>query len=884
MYSLQFGNIVVPVNDTDFALTIQSNDFRDFNEIKRRTISKTLTVYGNDNINKIFFSFFEIKSVNNLITDYDVRKQIDCVLLSDGEPIMEGAIILKEIKIEKGVIVYSVVFKSQELKRFGELANYSLRDLEYYDIYNHILNISNVTDTWEGWNRINNIKTLVWNNSPRVPLGNGYIYPIGFYGALTQKGNNIYDTEITNNFNLNKLIPFFGVKEMFEKSFAKVGITATLPPSLTSKQWFKSLFISGNYDQYKRNIDGYEASYTTKFSATITNDENNMFIYGYGGVYYCSRTLSIYDINPTIIQNDNLLYDTTDGMYLALRSGKIKIKIAGNYQCQFPNAWHNHTIVLKISRANGTTVCSVGLHYRENEVPGTYNINYEYEFDCIQNEKYKIELGFQYRIHQGPPPEFRVDYNLTDCSIINSYTANGYGDIVIVRDWLPKMKLNEFVSGIIRLLNLQIKSISDTSIEFCTVDEYYEDWSKQIRLDKWLDTNEMTIQDTVIAHNIKELKIKYKQPEDWLNNYYKNSYRKAWGEFANEINTNIATEKKEIEIPFSVIVPNQIENYGNIIIPTIYNFNNNKFEGLEFAPMLAIFTGVMSWQVKLYYFQNGAWQNTGVTNVPLMLNAYRDVTNSDYINLLFQAPEATFYNDSNFQFQTNYTIYKAFHEPSWYDILADGGKVVTCKVSPKVFERYGIDVLPRKIYTIDGVPFRLNKIADYSKNKNVVNIELVKILEPRRAISERPIIVLDSDTPYKPPTAIVRSISYSGGRDYNLQDNELWTDIDKAITGIGNKILSVGKKQEYIGIITQSGTNDPILRPLYSSFEVEFERVNVGLYKTTTAVGNTVCVMMSLDSSPIFINVKKYITNGFLYIDIGQDGMLNHIIKLIKYE
>lgn len=878
MYSLQINNIVVPINDNDFALTIQSNDFRDFNEIKRRTISKTLTVYGNDEVNKLFFAFFEIKSINNLITDYDIRKQIDCTLLSDGEPIMDGAIILKEIKIERGVIVYSVVFKSHELKSFGDLANYNLLDLEYYDKYNHVLNVSNITNSWNGFNIVNNVSTLVWNNNPRVPLGIGYLYPLGFYGSLTQLGASTYDIEVTNNFNPNKLVPFFGVKELFEQAFAKVGITATLPTSLTSKQWFKSLYISGNYEQLKRNIEGYAASNQTALTMSISNDDEHSTLVTLNSVNYLSRTLSLYDINPTIIVNENNLYDTNDGMYLALRSGKIRVKITGTYQCTFPTAWHSHAVSIRVSQANGTTVGSVQLYYSVNEVNGTYNISGEYEFDCTQNEKYKVELMFQYIINQST--DFSVTYSFTDCSIANNYTANGYGNTVIVRDWLPKMKLNEFVSGVIRLFNLQIKSITDTTIEFCTFDEYFEDWATQIRLDEWLDVNEMTIQDTVIAHNIKELRMKYKQPSDWLNEYYKNSYKNSWGEYANEINTNIATEKKEIELPFSVIVPNQIENYNDIIIPTIYKYNNNKFDSVEFAPMLAIYTGVMSWQVKLYYY-NVTWQDSTVTNVPVMLNAYRDVINFDYINLLFQAPEATYYDDSSYQFQTNYTIYKAFHEPSWYDILADGGKVVTCKVSPKAFEQYSIDVLPRKIYTIDGVPFRLNKIADYSKNKNVVAIEFTKILEPKRNVAERPIIVIEGQTPYNPPTSVLKSVSYKGGNNPDgIADNELWIDNTKNIFGIGAGAISVGKYYEWVGTISQSGTNNPTASKLYGSMNVTFERVSAGVYRMTSHTGNIVAIIMRESSSDV---VNYYIASGYLYITTERDGRLNHFVKIIKY-
>lgn len=873
------GNLYAIANSNELAISLQTQDVRDLNELRKRTVSKTLQIYGNEETNKLFASIWDIRytSDGNMPATFNHLNRKECELYEDDIKIFDGAVILKRVQIVRNVIVYEFIFVIIELKKFSELDKLTLKQLTAFEKYNHTLNHTNVYDSWDGYCYVNGIRTNLFSGNR--PNGVGYLYPIGFYGNLTKTSNTTEELTITDKHNSNKLIPAFYVREILSEIFNTLGITADF--SSIDGDMFKSLLISGDYGQYKRQIEGITHTYL----ATVALNPYSRYLTDVF-VYNGSTSVATF-IDNCLIISDNITQDDTSSIqashFIVAKTGTLRVELTA--EADITHNWLNNVkseISLKINKNGVNAASATQQTTATNTTAHTAEFSKFIEIQVNAGDVIDLEFCYTLTTYYNNITAFQfdlVDFDLAYKQVTKSY---GYGDTVAVTDWLPNMKANEFVNGLIKLFNLYIAELTDNTIKFKTYDDYYYDWATQIRLDEYIDYEDaMEIVPAPIETNIKGLTLRYAQPNDYLNELYRLKTGKSWGERNVVLDTDIATETKEVTMPFSLIVPNQIENVGLFIIPTIYNYKNNKFESVEFKPMLFFFNNsFLSKNVYLYDYDKGtsSWVNSSKNKLPFVSNNYYNITTNDKLNLSFSFPEFLFYDNSTLLIETNVTIYDKFFEYDFNDLINIDAKILKCSINPSCLKQ--TDLLQR-MYSIDGILFRCNKIIDYNKNMRSVKIELIKKLNLTRIKAHvKPIYIpslADLDV-----TSYLKSTNY----DYDsgttgIKANELFVDATKKILGIGAYPLIAGARYELFGKISQSGTNNPTITEIVKSVNISFERIGEGVYRTTTT-GNYFCIILKNNKTQA---LDYYLLNSYIYIETGStDGILNnnyiYILKL----
>jgi len=219
--------------DIGLELNLAIDDIKDFSS-RNTTYSKTITVPGNANNNKIFGHIYSLTNSNNygVNTDnpsvgynFDPTKQTNAKIFVNKIQVFKGVLRLLEIKINKGTIEY-------ECAVFGELggfasaiANKTLEDEEfsnYFSQYNQTWTEVNVENSWDA-------------------SGTGVVFPLIDYGNCKQDGN---------NYHLNAFRPAFFVHELMDKIIDHSGYTSCLasstpaisPPNLTRSSYNLSYF------------------------------------------------------------------------------------------------------------------------------------------------------------------------------------------------------------------------------------------------------------------------------------------------------------------------------------------------------------------------------------------------------------------------------------------------------------------------------------------------------------------------------------------------------------------------------------------------------------------------------------------------------------------
>ena len=138
----------------DFTIQI-TRSIADIKEPQSRSSdwSKTITLPGTKQNNKIFSHIFEvgneIQGSSQLTPDFNPNKKANVVVLVDGMEQIRGFIRLTEIVVNDSKdILYNATIHGQTADLFTSLENAKLSDLNFSE-YNHTLNITNVTDSWD---------------------------------------------------------------------------------------------------------------------------------------------------------------------------------------------------------------------------------------------------------------------------------------------------------------------------------------------------------------------------------------------------------------------------------------------------------------------------------------------------------------------------------------------------------------------------------------------------------------------------------------------------------------------------------------------------------------------------------------------------------------
>lgn len=741
MINLFVNSVLMDLSD-DFDLLI-TRSIADIKNPEQRTSdwSKTVVLPGTKANNVLFGNIFEVDHTvlgnGQFSPNFNPNKKADVLVLVDGFEQLRGFIRLIQINVlDKYFIEYECSLHGQTADLFTTLGNAKLSELSF-DEYNHILNKTNVTNSWD--------TSIVKNGSSQpFTLGEGYVYAqmLSKYGS---QNNN------TSQWRVDDHVPSLYAKTIIDKIFANTGYQYTTD-SFFNTERFKRLVIP--YNNF-----GFEASdtaLTTRlFQAQI-------------------GTTATYTIGDTIaFSNDSTGGNFDNGGNYNNSTYIYKTPVSGNYDLYLSiNA--DKTIITPITGTYMTIMFGVyvnGIFKKEiqfnSDNPSSTNWHFDstnfISINLIKDDEVQIKLS---RIYTSIPYPTSIlgttisvnsnsyFYNHVDSSTFAYNNTIDFG-LFFAGDDLQKDMLANFV----KMFNLYIEQdiLNPKSLRFVPRDEFYngstKDWTK--KLDYSQNVNIIPMGDL----EANPYTFTFKEGQDQYNKDYKQSTSRIYGDRIIRIDNDFIKEEKKIEVTFAPTILFQADD-SKRYYSYIFNSNNDK------GQLRCLYFGGVKTTTAYEVYETVPTNVPNFTKYPLVLHV-DDVDNMQF-DLNFGMPlsiisgKGLSYSNQNL---VNVYWYKTIRE-----ITDKNSKILQAyfRITPYDWQNLQF----KDLYFFEGQYWRLNKITDYNPLQDGVYMcEFLLV------------------TYYQPTTATKKNV---GIGSIDVLNDKFPKGIPKGFTGVGSGGVNIG--------------------------------------------------------------------------------------------
>jgi hypothetical protein len=684
------------------------DDIKDFSS-RNTSYSKTITIPGNANNNKIFGHIYDFNSGNNYGNDsnatnvgydFNASKRAACIIYHNKIQIFKGIIRLLEIVIDAGKIEYQCAV-------FGELGGFSsaignslIEDLTGFEAYN----IS--------WNKTNIVNS--WNASG----GTGIVFPLVDYGQCKNTAP---------DYHIDAFRPAFFVYELLTKIISNSGYT--FESSFLNTTFFKSLIIPNN----KANLE--------QIITKLLEANSRTFIYSGTNSKVTFETGTLYEF--TLSGGNTYIYNGTS-------ASTGTTSLYGNGYLTSTN-----TVKLQVCKNNTSTVIAEQIYPSTGGVRNTFYVSLPGNVTLATNDTLFVYVT------SANSFTFEAS-NLSFNYISNSKTAvkSIIDDTLVMNDLLPKGILQkDFFISICRMFNLYIWEDANESkklyiepyIDFyqinggnLRINDFGEsllhgepgdltgllllsdptvdslDWNKKLDYSRPMTLKPMS------ELNSRFYYFSFKDDDDFYTEAYKKKYSYNYGDRYEDTGFEFATEEHKIETIFSPGLLTGRSGDDKLAI-SVFKVNNTTEERKDHNIRIAQFkkvTGVSSYHINKEYPNNGnATPTTALTSYGYAGHLNDPVAPTTDIN--FGVPKEILFTISNYP-TTN--LYTSFWTDYLGEITGKDSKLLTCYLYLTLEDIYNIDF--SKLIYLNGSLWRLNKVEDFNPSLSLTTrVELLKVLE-----------------------------------------------------------------------------------------------------------------------------------------------------------
>ncbi|MCA9497351.1 MAG: hypothetical protein KC589_10505, partial [Nanoarchaeota archaeon] len=381
VYELYLNDIGYVELSSDVSIPIIYNisNYDDISQ-RRSNFSKTISVLGTPNNNKIFEHVWDVKSSGSFKMNY----KHPCKLLSNRNPLITGYLILNKVKKllvgDKEQIIYELNIIDEVKSLFDDLGEKTLNELSFVSFSYNGINYPSGNHTLEPLTVLNSL-----NNT----YEDAYSYTINsnmFLNILYNANNFIHKAP----FNHTILYPAFYVKYLFDNIMYDndINYESDYLDGTTYNGFFTKLVDVYN----KSNIVDTVVSEITRGPKTIYYSNTEVSLYSNTGHTISGNTIYSYDLSGFIASQ--LPSSTTYGYYFN-RGGcdgvyKIKLKLdsntdnAGTSTGGCPTAGLSDT-KYSVYLVSGNNTTSILTKYTSDINIGSYN---EFESDEFEVNDY----------------------------------------------------------------------------------------------------------------------------------------------------------------------------------------------------------------------------------------------------------------------------------------------------------------------------------------------------------------------------------------------------------------------------------------------------------------------------------------------------------------
>lgn len=698
--------------DIGMELNLAIDDIKDFSS-RNTAYSKTITVPGNANNNKVFGHIYSLNSANNyglnssspsVGYNFDPSKQTNAKIFVNKIQIFKGVLRLMEIKIDKGVIEYECVV-------FGELGGFASaianKTLEDQDLKNHFVAYN------QDWTDAN-VKNS-WDAS-----GTGIVYPLIDYG-LCKHGSIDY--------HLNAFRPAFFVHELIDKIIDYSGYTYS--SDFLNTSFFRSLILPNNYanlEQVRANLLNAQAA-----NITITGSDELLTF----------NSTNLYQF--TIASSNTFTFTGTTGTL-----GKFVFQGYGTVVTQRQ---------VNITLYQNTTALWVGTLADNDDTLTEFNFNSEVTASLTNGDTITVEVTTN--PGSNPNYEFISENLMLDFNSDNLVPVPAeYGSTLSMPDLLPKGILQkDFFVSICRMFNLYVYENKDIDkhIVIEPFIDFYQIGGGFIKIDDFGDlllhgetadptglvllddptaeaidwTNKVDRNNAISIKPMSEINARfydflYTEDDDYFNEAYNKKYSETYADRKEDTGFQFAQDRTDIQIIFAPSV--LVARTGDVkLCAALYNLTDNVEERRDNFLRIMQFkkvTGVPSWHIKEPSEQGSANLGSAITYYGYAGHLDDPSTPTKDIN--FGIPKELLFSLTS-QYPTA-NLFTAFWGDYLAEIVAKDSKLLTCYLYLNLEDIYSLDF--SKLILIDGSLWRLNKVIDFNPSvAKTTQVELLRVIE-----------------------------------------------------------------------------------------------------------------------------------------------------------
>jgi hypothetical protein len=683
---------------TDFGIQINKS-IADIREPESRSSdwTKTFTLPGTKTNNKLFTHLFDLNlsirntSAVNFSPDFNPNLKADALLMVDEVTQIEGFIRLLSIKVnDLNQIEYECSMHGELADLFAKISDAKLADLDFTE-YNHILNATNIFNSWDT-SIVKNGSSGYVNFSSGAPTGEGYVYGWVDNGTYAD-----YQTLYTDN-----VTPYIYAKTIVDKIFSGAGYSYSSGSFFNTAQ-FKRLVVPcpsrmpilSETQIQNRQFEAKPSGTTTygqggqyNFQTEITDPSNqwntstSTFTNGFAG--------QVYDFNFYVNGSaDNLQANVTNTIRFRLFINSKFIK---------------EVVVFKVANSAGTATFDDTIIFS--------NITLQ------KNDTVTIKPGY-IRDQFGAIISAATTTINTSSKFYNTIVESSYGldDTMDLAGFFTatEVKQREFMKWLFTMFNLYIEPTEIAkNVVILPREEFYtnsvSDWTEKRDLSQPLDITPMGELDA------GKYLFTYKDGDDDGNKFYKEDYSRTYGDRQILVENDFVKDEKKIEIGFVPTLIVKPENEVDKYLPEIATASESTKSGN---------VRILQYKAKTcasYLVREGSNTifNAGAghvkTKYPFMGHLDDPLASTSDIN--FGLPR--YIGLASGTAVTNNNLFNAYWSKYINEITDKDSKIVKGNfyLTPADMEKLSF----RDLYFFDGNYFRLNKIEDYDPINPSVNI------------------------------------------------------------------------------------------------------------------------------------------------------------------
>lgn len=579
--------------DEGMQLTRKAKDLNDLGSVYS-DFSTSFKIPCSPRNNKMFTHWYNV----DVVSGFNAHTKKNAHIEIDGLKVFDGIIELTDVTFVKGEPQdYSIVFYGEGKKLSTAIGDDTLQDIDWED-YRHHRSSGNVTNSWSG-----NL------------LSGKVLYPVI---AWEEPYSYSDDSGVVNNIKnstgvaLADLKPAIKLTEMVKACFENYGYTSA--GGFYTDTYLTDLYVAPS--AYAGKIDA------VSLTPTFDVRNNPTVTIGASGSYF-QRTF-----NTEVSDNSNSMNPT---------SGVLDAPTAGDYD--FTIQWYTHAIASGAQIDIAIFVDGV----KTFEQTGFQNTGLKSHTFSSSTLAAGDQVTLRFKTSDSGAQIKELKWTMTDGPATSSSKNMDFGEI------MPRMKVNQFLNGVIKTFNLVLVPKSDTQIDL----EFTQDWLASGTTRNWtkyLDIEAVTHEKVKVPVNIE---FKHQDSADFVNTAFSRNLQRAFGSVQTQPSVDFAEGDLRIESPFTIVPPaflQKVTNAGAVVSNTtiqMVSMIDDALSPIQADLLLFYYNGLKS--TDSWYFA-GSQKTTFPTISPF--SAYPTTSTSKSVayslesSLSGDAPEDTLLNQA----------------------------------------------------------------------------------------------------------------------------------------------------------------------------------------------------------------------------------------------